>query len=165
MVLRLKRNFTFIIKKKLKQMKIILTLSITLLIQSFAISQKLSDIKWVHDIDISEYKVSKDTSKLTDFFLTHIDKNTSDIAINDTNFATGCLGPKKHSKLNWIAIGNQGHSIISMSFSGRGAQWTEYFFIKQEDIWSIHIRTPKNISLSLLELIENIRENDYKLYK
>lgn len=144
-------------------MKILLTLSITLLIQSFAISQKLSNIKWVHDIETSDYKISKDTSKLADFFLTHIDRNTSEIAINDTNFATGCLGPKKHSKLNWIAIDNEGHSIISMSFSGKGAQWTEYFFIKQKEIVSIYIRTPKNISLSFIELIENIMNNDYEL--
>jgi len=126
-------------------------------------SQKISDIKWTQSINITEFSISKSKRKLTKDFLNRIDRKRNEIAIKDKNFSKGCLGPQKHARLNWIAHNKNGQKVISMSFSGRGAQWTEYFFVFEKEIYAITIRLPDNDVLSFKNLIENIAKNEYEL--
>ena len=144
-------------------MRTFLIITIIVNLKVIAFSQTLSSVKWIKQIDTSEFIVSKDKNQLPKTFLEFIGREKSEIAINDTDFSKCCLGPKNHTRLNWVAKDGKKYLIISFSFSGRGSQWTNYFFIQKSKIYTICIRLPNNEVLSFRDLILDLRKNDYEL--
>ncbi len=119
---------------------------------------------WINLIDITSYKVYKKTNKLNKVFLEEIETERKDIANSNGKFSKGCTGSGKHIRLNWIAIDENEHQIISMSYGGK-AYYTKYYIIDYET-GKMNLRLIRVVSsnreLNFKQVINSINENKYE---
>jgi hypothetical protein len=119
---------------------------------------------WINLIDISSYKVYKKTNKLNKVFLEEIETERKDIANSNGKFSKGCTDRGKHIRLNWIAIDEKEHQIISMSYGGR-AYYTKYYIIDYET-GKMNLRLIRIVSsnreLNFKQVVNSINENKYE---
>lgn len=119
---------------------------------------------WINLINIEDYKVYKKTSKLSKEFLRKIRTERKDIANANGKFSKGCTGSGKHIRLNWLAIDENEHQIISMSYGGV-AYYTKYYIIDYET-GKMNLRLIRVVSsnreLNLKQVINSINKSKYE---
>lgn len=136
---------------------LLLLTSICLLLNA----QKNNTSNWIFELDTSKYNVSKNTNRFSNFFLESIGREKDEIALHDSNFSRGCVGPV-HTRLNWISNTINGIQFVSISFSGN-ASWTSYYISKEPKLYSITPRLPIDSILSIGQIIKGLRTKEFEI--
>jgi hypothetical protein len=104
------------------------------------------------EFDTLNFEVTKAKRKIPcELFSAFNIESISSISGRFGFFRKGCTGIGKSKRLNWLAIDNKGHYVISISTGGRAFMTTVYYYDTKN-------KSSKTISVNAGNKILNIKE-------
>jgi len=90
-------------------------------------------VVWLRNIDTLNFKYEHNINFIPKALYTYLETSESDIANPNEQYRSGCVGQEgvPSKRLNWVAIDNQNHLIISINMGG-WAHRTLYFFLDKK---------------------------------